>query len=82
MALLQTSHDDLSGFASWRRASLGRAFKPLRALFSVVHEAITTVRTRRLQNEPRFYCDDGQAEPWDGTKYPQRPLILGDKWDF
>jgi hypothetical protein len=82
MALLQTCHDDLSSDVDARRALLARAFKPLRALFRVVHKAITTAGTRRLQNEPQFYCDDGQAEPWDGTKYPQRPLILGDKWDF
>ncbi len=40
---------------------------------------------RRLRSELMF---SGAHESWssetgaDATKYPQRPLVLGDKWDF
>jgi hypothetical protein len=63
------------------------------AALEVLHQAIVTAKTRRLARElmfrPEAY-DEWSREPdkqpggapTDATKLPQRPLILGDKWDF
>jgi hypothetical protein len=62
------------------------------AALGTLHQAIVTAKTRRLARElifrPEAYDDwskDLHKEPdpgQDATKLPQRPLILGDKWDF
>jgi hypothetical protein len=62
------------------------------AALGALHQAIITAKTRRLARElmfrPEAYDDwssefDRQSDPGqDATKLPQRPLILGDKWDF
>jgi hypothetical protein len=62
------------------------------AALGMLHQAIVTAKTRRLARElifrPEAYDDwsgefDRQCDPGqDATKLPQRPLILGDKWDF
>jgi len=62
------------------------------AALGTLHQAIVTAKTRRLARElmfrPQAYDDwsgglDRQPDPaQDATKLPQRPLILGDKWDF
>jgi hypothetical protein len=60
------------------------------AVLGMLHQAIVTAKTRRLARElmfrPEAY-DEWSREPEpdsdkDATKLPQRPLILGDKWDF
>jgi hypothetical protein len=64
------------------------------AAFNIIHQAIVTAKMRRLQRELMFHtgsCDDWSLQPnayashdldKDAAKFPQRPLILGDKWDF
>jgi hypothetical protein len=58
------------------------------AALGLLHRAIVTAKTRRLARELAFRPgsqDDGFWGPdldKDATKLPQRPLILGDKWDF
>jgi hypothetical protein len=49
-----------------------------------VHHALVTAKMRRLQSELILHWgfdSDGSAGQ-DAARYPQRPLILGDKWDF
>ena len=53
-------------------------------MLKTIHEAIVAAKTRRLQRELMFHADLGD-EPFCGQdigKVPQRPMILGDKWDF
>ena len=84
MSLLQLHHDDLRGL----KGMLARAFARLAAVCRLMHRAIVDAKLRRLENEPTFdfgYADDLPEEPFvdaTGAKYPQRPLVLGDKWDF
>ena len=49
-----------------------------------MHRGITAAKTRRLQNELMCHAGDDDEQSADQTiaKFPQRPLILGDKWDF
>ena len=48
------------------------------------HRAIVRAKLRRLQSEMLFRKDYSDMLPpeQDATKFPQRPLVLGDKWDF
>jgi hypothetical protein len=59
------------------------------AALGMLHQAIVTAKTRRLAREMMFRPDaydewskEPEREPQDASKLPQRPLILGDKWDF
>jgi hypothetical protein len=62
------------------------------AVLGMLHQAIVTAKTRRLAHELMFRPDaydewfrGSDREPdlgKDAAKLPQRPLILGDKWDF
>ena len=43
-----------------------------------------TAKLERIENElilRRGYCDELPLRH-DAVRYPQRPLILSDKWDF
>jgi hypothetical protein len=59
-----------SPIASRLRALAWRAVSRTIAVFSILHQAIVTAKTRRLERELMFH------------EIPQRPLHLGDKWDF
>ena len=87
-----------SGIVSLWQVLARRLYEPAlsrtSAIFKIVHQAIVTAKTRRLQRELMFHAglrDDQSFQPrghesydadTDGAKFPQRPLILGDKWDF
>ena len=78
---IQTCRDDV---ARKRRLSIARASDRLRAALRLMHRGITAAKTRRLQNELMCHAGDDDEQSADQTiaKFPQRPLILGDKWDF
>jgi hypothetical protein len=64
------------------------------AAFKIIHQAIVTAKTRRLERELTFHADssdnwsvaesvtEGHDAHRDAARFPQRPLILDDKWDF
>jgi hypothetical protein len=61
-----------------------RAFGWLGAAVKTTHQAIVAAKLERIENElvlRRGYSDD---ETWqhEAVRYPQRPLVLSDKWDF
>jgi hypothetical protein len=71
-----------------------RALRRTGATLKIMHEAAITARMRRVERElmfqngsyDRWFCesDAPQSQPSDkdAVKFPQRPLLLGDKWDF
>jgi len=81
-------HDEFATPAGKNRFTLTRASAWLAAALKTIHESIVAAKTRRLQRELMFHGDLGDA--WVGEdlgergvrKIPQRPMILGDKWDF
>jgi hypothetical protein len=86
-------HDDFAAPASERRFTLARAFTWLAAALRTIHTSIVAAKTRRLERELMFHGDFGDEmldkavadQPLvaeDVAKLPQRPMILGDKWDF
>jgi hypothetical protein len=72
-----------------------RAVRRAGAAFGIIHQGIVTAKTRRLQRELLFHGDAHDYDPLeqhpqedvhgpdrDAAKFAQRPLVLGDKWDF
>jgi hypothetical protein len=71
-----------------------RAFGRTGAALKIMHRAMVAARMRRIERElmfqngchDRWFCEpDGQQSHHSGedaVKFPQRPLLLGDKWDF
>lgn len=65
-----------------RRFSTGWAIGRIGAALKTIHDAIVTAKLRRIRRELMLHRRwVRQAEP-DAATLPQRPLILGDKWDF
>jgi hypothetical protein len=57
--------------------SMRSAARLLRAGLRAMHRAIVTAKMRRLERELLLH-DLGKTS----ERFPQAPLILGDKWDF
>jgi hypothetical protein len=78
MTVFYSRHDSPSAGHSSFAFSLGRACSrwlraPARrawAALLILHRAIVTAKTRRLEREPAL------------REIPRCPVILGDKWDF
>ena len=85
MTLLHLHHDDARSLGGAERLPFRHAFKWIRNAFSALHQAILTAKLRRLRSELLFRHDYSEMMPppeQDAAKFPQRPLVLGDKWDF
>jgi hypothetical protein len=72
MTLFYTHQDRLDETTGGNQlhALVRGAVSRITAAFKIVHHAIVTAKTRRMQRELVFH------------EIPQQPLILGDKWDF
>lgn len=74
-------HDPGAGkstITSWLRGLARRAASRAGAALAIVHRAVVPAKTRRLQRELMFHADPEN----DAARFPQRPLILDDRWDF
>jgi hypothetical protein len=79
MSVIHIHHDGLTA-----GSAISRAFVWLGAAFTAMHQAIVTAKLERLEHElvvRRGYGDDGLV-CHEAARYPQRPLVLGEKWDF
>jgi hypothetical protein len=91
MTLFYSHHDRLHGSAGTGHHPVVRTLKRIRATLRMIHRAIAAAKIRRIRNELMLHghtyhwarkpAAAGQPES-DAMKYPQRPLVLGDKWDF
>lgn len=84
MTLFHLHHDDVHHLARDERHSFRQALTWIGSAFRTLHQSITTAKLRRLQSELMYQQDYSEMLPpeQDASKYPQRPLLLGDKWDF
>ncbi|MBV9462202.1 MAG: hypothetical protein JO141_32450 [Bradyrhizobium sp.] len=84
MTLLYLRHDDISVSSRDNGASMARLFWRVAVAFRLLHRGIVRAKLRRLHSELLFRRDYNEMLPLEenATKFPQRPLILGDKWDF
>jgi hypothetical protein len=67
-----------------RRSVVARVVRNLRAAISAIDRSFAALTVRLLRREQTCHSGDG-GEPsldHDLARYPQAPLILGDKWDF
>jgi hypothetical protein len=78
-----TSEDDNQRFT---RRSYVRAYGSLKRAIGLAHRAIVTAKLRRLRGElichASMSVDQSAMQVADAVRWPQAPLILGDKWDF
>jgi len=84
MTLYHLHGDDLYGAGDDRRSALTRFVGNLCATISLIDRSIAALMVCLLWSERTCHGrDGGELSPQhDLTRYPQTPLILGDKWDF
>jgi hypothetical protein len=84
MTLLHLRHDDLHSLERRDNSWIEKVFRRAGTALRIFHRAIVRARLRRLPSEwlYRKDYDDMLPPEQDATRFPQRPLILGDKWDF
>jgi hypothetical protein len=92
MALMYSHDDRPHGRAGANVLSITGMTRRLRAALKVIHRQIAAAKINRLRNELMLHADThadwarphGHAERpgTEAASYPQRPLFLGDKWDF
>jgi hypothetical protein len=78
MTVIHVHHEGLTS------SIISRAFAWFNVAVKTIHQAIVTAKLERLESElvvRRSYCDDRLSDR-DAVRYPQRPLLLSDKWDF
>jgi hypothetical protein len=85
MTLFHIHRGELTGSRGLRRGSrfsAGRVTRKISVALRAIHRAIVAAKMRRLRHELMFHRDAHAPAEFDAAKFPQRPLMLGDKWDF
>jgi hypothetical protein len=89
MTLFHTHHGELLGSSDLRRRSRFSAAgvsRKISAALRTMHRAIVAAKLHRLRNElmlRRFASEDlGVDHRMDVSRFPQRPAVLGEKWDY
>ena len=84
MTLLHLYRDDMGGFARQDASWIEKVSRRLGAALRTFHRGIIRARLRRIRREMLFRPDYDEMFPpeQDASRFPQRPMILGDKWDF
>jgi len=80
MTLLHLHHDE--GLTHTDNLGVAQYFRRIGAAFRMLHRSIVSTKLR--QGEWMFRPDYGDmlSDEQDLKNFPQRPLVLGDKWDF
>ncbi|WP_426436430.1 hypothetical protein [Bradyrhizobium genosp. P] len=91
MTLLYAHDLRLRGPVRATRFTFARAIRRIGVAFKAIHRAIAAAKIHRLRNElllHRGHEDWAQmnldvgSRGADAAKYPQRPVVLGEKWDY
>jgi hypothetical protein len=84
MTLLHLHHDDVRSHAREEHLPFRRALALIGSALKTLHQAIISARLRRLHSELLYRHDYNEFLPpeQDAARFPQRPMVLGDKWDF
>jgi hypothetical protein len=92
MALMYSHDDRPHGRAGANVLSITGMTRRLRAALKMIHRQIAAAKINRLRNELMLHADThadwarphGHADRpgTEAASYPQRPLFLGDKWDY
>jgi hypothetical protein len=78
--ILLLTHRD--GLRRGSRFSAARVTRKISTLFKTVNRAIVAAKLHRLRNELMLHRSAQARIKFDAAKFPQRPMSLGDKWDF
>jgi hypothetical protein len=89
MTLFHVHRSEMLGSRGLRNGSHFSAAgvtRKIRMALKAMHRAIVAAKLRRLRNELMLRGRSpaqphSRAEP-DASRFPQRPMMLGDKWDF
>jgi hypothetical protein len=89
MTMFHTHRGELFGSRGLRhgsRFSAARVRRKIAAVLKTMHRAIIAAKLRRLRNELMLrrstFANSSPRAERDVAEFPQRPLLLGDKWDF
>jgi hypothetical protein len=84
MSLFHVHHNDLHGAANAAQRPFAGARARVSTAFTTIHRAIIAAKLRRLRRELMYHGGNvcGQPSDQEAARFPQPPLILGDKWDF
>ena len=85
MTLFQTHRGEppgSSGLSRGSRFSAARATRKISAALRMMHRAIVAAKLRRLRNELMLHRSALDSAEFDAAQFPQRPALLGEKWDF
>jgi hypothetical protein len=85
MTLLHIHRGELfgsRGLSRGSRFSAARAVRKISKAFKTLHCAIVAAKLHRLRNELMLHRSAQARTGFDAGKFPQRPMTLGDKWDF
>jgi hypothetical protein len=85
MTLFHTHRGEVFGSSGLRggsRFSAARAAQKISAALKMMHRAIVAAKLRRLRNELMLHRNVQARAEFDVSRFPQRPMVLGDKWDF
>src|SRR5262249_41067818 len=85
MTMLHIHRGELSGSRGLRRSSrfsAARATRKISRALKTLPRAIVAAKLHRLRNELMLHRSARARIKFDAAKFPQRPMTLGDKWDF
>lgn len=85
MTMFHAHRSELFGACGLRRGSrfsAARAIRRISAAFKALHRAIVAAKLHRLRNELMLRYSPQARTEFDPARFPQRPMIMGDKWDF
>ena len=70
------------GLRGRNNPAIRRVRRRIVAALKVMHRAIVAAKLRRLRNELMLHRSGAGQREFDAAKFPQRPMVLGEKWDF
>jgi hypothetical protein len=84
MTFFHLHHDVAGGFVRKNPLSISRLFRRVGAALRLIHRGIVGAKLHRVRTEMLFRLNDDEMfeREHNASKFLQRPLILGDKWDF
>jgi hypothetical protein len=82
MTMSHVHRNDVVAERKGSRFAIARIRRRIAAAFRAMHRAIAAAKLHRLRNELMLHRSTAEYVEFDAAKYPQRPMILGEKWDF
>jgi hypothetical protein len=84
MSNIHRQSDGFRNADGQRQGAIAPLAYRLCAAFAMIRRRMIAATMPPVQHAPTFDADGegGESDLCDPVRYPQAPLILGDKWDF